>query len=1147
MKYTVLSLLLTGALTQATSTVLAQTDQNRTIPTKIADLLAKAPAADSAELIANAKAVADLGENGLIELIKQLNGSGDKSRQHFAVSGFSFYSTQTGRENWRALATSAYGKALEQVTDPVTQQFLVAQLEMVGKNDALPFLKPLLGNPRLVDAASRAMAAINTPEALASLTEALNAADANSKLAIVQALGHAKYQPAGTAILTIAKEADGPLKNAAYYALASIGTPAAESMLAAAAKQAGYRFENNEATAAYLQLLGAQTGNKASTLKKATALMNSLQQPNQSATRIAVLKLLCNLQGDAAVPTLMAALKDKNIEYRQAALQFASPYLTNETAAAWLKNASSLTPVAKSELVNAFAEKGIKAAAPLALQLLESKDPAIRKNSMNAAVQLAGDKVLPILGVYLKTAAAEEAESITKAMLLASPTAAIETAAAVLPAANTAGKAASIQLLGERAASAQVPLVLPYLSSEDTQLKEAAARSLTQMVIPEQLESLFPLLANGPSEADLKNRQDIVISALNGIKNPTLQTKQLLNVYRSLPPEKQANYYRVMASLGGATFQQEVTGGYEKASSAAQLKMATALGGWKNGEALNAVFKLASSSQSPELTNALLTAFIQQVRMSNQTGENKYLMIRDLLPKADQRQQATLLNELGKISTYPSVFYTAQFLNNAGLKNAAANAVMNACLNNPQLKGAQIHQILEKAIASLSGNESDYLKAAVRKHLASLPKEGDFLPLFNGRDLSGWKGLVGNPISRSKMDAITLAREQDKANAKMREGWSVKDGLLVFNGHGDNLCTDKAYRDFELFVDWKITKDGDAGIYLRGTPQVQIWDTSRRDVGAEVGSGGLYNNQKNPSKPLVLADNAIGDWNQFRILMEGDMVTVYLNGKLVADKVPLENYWDRSLPLFREEQIELQAHGTYVAYRDIYLREIKTPEPFTLSDAEKAAGFKVLFDGSSLHEWVGNKSAYIIEDGNLAVYPKRGGNGNLYTKDEYADFIYRFEFKLTPGANNGVGLRAPLEGDAAYEGMEVQILDNDADIYKNLQVYQYHGSVYGVLPAKRGYLKPVGEWNEEEIELIGNKIKVTLNGTVILEGDLAAAAANGTVDKREHPGLKRSTGHIGFLGHGDTLFFRNIRIKDLRAKEEPVKPTKKRSKKRKKN
>ena len=177
------------------------------------------------------------------------------------------------------------------------------------------------------------------------------------------------------------------------------------------------------------------------------------------------------------------------------------------------------------------------------------------------------------------------------------------------------------------------------------------------------------------------------------------------------------------------------------------------------------------------------------------------------------------------------------------------------------------------------------------------------------------------------------------------------------------------------------------------------------------------------------------------------------------------------------------------------------------------------------------------------MYPKRGGNGNLYTKDEYSDFIYRFEFKLTPGANNGVGIRAPLNGDAAYNGMEIQILDNDADIYKDLKPYQYHGSVYGIIPAKRGYLKPVGEWNQEEIEAKGNHIKVTLNGTVILDGDIAEATKNGTADHREHPGLFNKSGHIGFLGHGDILYLRNIRVKDL---TKPVAPAAKPSKKTKK-
>ncbi len=148
-------------------------------------------------------------------------------------------------------------------------------------------------------------------------------------------------------------------------------------------------------------------------------------------------------------------------------------------------------------------------------------------------------------------------------------------------------------------------------------------------------------------------------------------------------------------------------------------------------------------------------------------------------------------------------------------------------------------------------------------------------------------------------------------------------------------------------------------------------------------------------------------------------------------------------------------------------------------------------------------------------------------KNEYSDFEFRFEFKLTPGANNGIGIRTPLEGDAAYAGMEIQILDNDADVYKNLHGYQYHGSVYGVIPAKRGFLKPTGEWNSQRIIAKGNRIKVILNGTTILDGDIAKASENGTVDHQQHPGLKNKKGHIGLLWHETPMQFRNMRIKEL--------------------
>mgnify|MGYP000259102935 FL=1 len=492
-------------------------------------------------------------------------------------------------------------------------------------------------------------------------------------------------------------------------------------------------------------------------------------------------------------------------------------------------------------------------------------------------------------------------------------------------------------------------------------------------------------------------------------------------------------------------------------------------------------------------------------------------------------EKENIIWEASRISGISSFIFLATFLEDAAVNQSAALAISKLALNDLTIRGGDVRASLEKALLLIHGEDSAILVPALKAHLKKMPYDYGFVSLFNGKDLTGWKGLVGNPIMRAKMSDTALQTAQAKADLKMKEDWVVKDGLLNYTGNlrGENLATVKEYGDIEMYIDWRIQEKGDAGIYLRGTPQVQIWDTSRREVGAQVGSGGLYNNQKNVSKPLVVADNKIGEWNTFHIIMKADKVTVYLNGILVTDHIALENYWNRTLPLFVKEQIELQAHGTFVSYRNIYLRELPSSDPISLNAQEAKEGFSLLFDGTHINEWTGNTVGYVIKEGALVVNPENGSGGDLFTKNEYGDFIYRFDFQLTHGANNGIGIHAPLQGDAAYLGMEVQVLDSEDPQYANLQPYQYHGSVYGVMPAKRGFLRPIGEWNNEEIMVKGTKIKVTLNGTVILEGDYMAASKNGTIDHNQHPGLLNKTGHIGFLGHGDILRFKNMRIKPL--------------------
>ncbi|MES2827129.1 MAG: DUF1080 domain-containing protein [Bacteroidota bacterium] len=844
------------------------TAYTQTVNAKVDDLLSKFPAPTPAELMENMIALNKLGETGYSNLISRLSppGTGNNAAIEYAVGGFSAYATQKGQDNARKMSVKALGKSLNKLTDPQNKSFVISQFELVGKDDAVPLLQNYLEDQFLADPAARALVKINTPLSKAALLKALPKTTGNAQLAIIKALGDAKYKAAVPMINSLAKSGDKNTVKMALYALSYLADPSSEAIFSDLAEQAGYKYEPTNAVGAYLVYAGqlSQADNKKMAGEIGRKILGKTTNADLVGTRTNALNLLVGVNSSNASSYLPEAEKSGSLQYFASAVKLASPFLTGENASLW---------TAKLDLAK---------------------------------------------------------------------------------------------------------------------IKQAD-------LLPEQ--RLLRLRATMDNSADV------------GIK-------------------------------------------------------------------------------------------------------------------------LEVLREAANIQLFNTVAFSGKYLDDNSLQKEAANTLIKVALAGAY-QGSIVKELLNKALQVLKVSNAAVPEDAVKKYIAQMPAGEGFLSLFNGKDLTGWKGLVDDPIKRSKMDAATLAAAQSKADAEMRESWKVVNGELQFMSHGNNLATVKQYGDFEMLVDWKIIDDkkgeGDAGIYLRGTPQVQMWDNARVNVGAQVGSGGLYNNQVNPSKPLKVADNKLDEWNTFRIIMKGDRVTVYLNGVLVTDNVILENYWNRNLPIFAKEQIELQAHGSPVAYRDIYVKELSEPKPFELSAKEKREGYKILFDGTNMFNWRGNTTEYITENGVMAMTPKpgKGGGGNLYTKEEFSDFVLRFEFQLTPGANNGLGIRTPLEGDAAYVGMELQILDNEAPMYKDLHEYQYHGSVYGTIAAKRGYLKPVGEWNYQEVYVKGPKIKVVLNGTTILNGDITEARKNGAPDKQQHPGLMRDSGHIGFLGHGSPLKFKNIRIKDL--------------------
>jgi len=405
-----------------------------------------------------------------------------------------------------------------------------------------------------------------------------------------------------------------------------------------------------------------------------------------------------------------------------------------------------------------------------------------------------------------------------------------------------------------------------------------------------------------------------------------------------------------------------------------------------------------------------------------------------------------------------------------------------------------------------------------------------FTALFNGHDLAGWRG--GDTFDHRQYLALPAEQRtaQDAAwTADMRKHWRVEHGELVNDGHGKYATTEKDYGDFELRVDYKTVPLADSGIYLRGCPQVQIWDYTEQakfSIGADKGSGGLWNNSPGaPGKdPLVLADKPFGEWNALRVVMVGARVSVWLNEKLVVDHARLENYYDRNLPVPAKGPIELQTHGGEIRWRNLFIRELGADEADQILANHGQAGFQPIFNGRDFEGWAGPIDEYQVVDGAICCRPNKGGT--IYTQAEYADFMARMEIKLPPGGNNGLAIRYPGQGDTAYVGMcELQVLDDDAAQYKDLDRRQYHGSAYGMVAAQRGYQRPTGVWNFEEVTVQGSKIKVELNGTVILDCDLAQVKE--TMRNSPHPGKDRTKGHFGFAGHDDPVAFRNILIKPL--------------------
>ncbi len=1123
-KFIILSLcLLAGSVVQA------QMPQGRTKATIVADALAQLPADTPAKYNQVMGDLVSTGEEGLLELIGRMNPPGDNSNEIFdyAISGWAHFVANNDEQ--RDVATKAFEKALSQPLDNEVKAFVLRQFRTIARDANVEVISSFLADDKLSSPASMALVSIGTDKANAALTNALSTATSGQvKLNLVNALAQTGCQEAEYQLLSLLNENQTEeMQGALLNALANTGTEESVKALGRFAQEADYSYQKNWAVTSYLKLLGRINKAQPKTVKKeAERLLSAASKRDKQDIKIAATRLLLNQPFSKPDKILKGVIKDGNLAYLTGVLNI-YPFQKDKKSAELIKKeiASTRSTNVQTALIYWLANNNIEGSTSLIAGFINSPDKMVQKAASQSLVKTGGDASLLALAGLL-TSNDEESVTLAKNALMSFDGDISYTLASVFDKCGNAGKKAVLELISNRKMESQYNLAYNQMFTDNAEVKAAAANALKDVATDKNLPDLFTLV-----EQTDKEYTPAIQQAINSALN-YLPAEEQIKLVRSRmdSSSKKYLYYNALANSGSQEAMELITEAYNKETGINKDAAFDALGSMSTFHVIYPLLDIARGSNNSQELEKVTDALVSIIKNSDQTGSIKYLYLRETMQFAQNtKQKKEIINLLAGTGQYQAMIHVAPFMDQPSLSEEAALAVMNIAINNPSFAGSETTALLNKASKTLTNPDADYQRQSISKFLSENPGEEGFKSIFNGKNIDGWKGLVANPIKRAEMSARELKSAQEKADKEAKESWIVENGELLFTGKGNNLCTEKQYGDFEMLVDWKLYQgpEPDAGIYLRGSPQVQIWDTSRVKVGAQVGSGGLYNNKENPDKPLLVADQKLEEWNSFYIRMVGERVSVCLNGELVTDNVIMENFWDRSRPIFPVEQVELQAHGSKVAYRDIYIKEIPRPEPFELSPEEEADNFKILFDGTNLDQWTGNKKDYTVESGNIVLYPSKGSGGNLYTVDEFDNFVFRFEFMLTPGANNGLGIRTPLSGDAAYQGMELQILDDDAPIYENLQIYQYHGSVYGVIPAKRGHLKPVGEWNYQEVIADGDNIKITLNGTVIVEGNLREASKGGTMDKREHPGLLNKTGHIGFLGHGSKVSFRNIRIKEL--------------------
>lgn len=1083
-------------------------------PATVSTIVAQFPVADLAEAESQSQALIALNDEALLEFCAMLRpvGKGDDANVRFALEALLNYVTGRGQPEKNKLEGILL-KALAEEKSPELKAFIIRQIQKIATNRSISTLQPLLTDDYLHPYAIQALQTLGTSQAQQTLLAAYPGKNATNRTALINALGEMHTKSAVDSLLKAAEHRAASVRNAALDALAKIGSPKAESLIRERLKDTA---EANEAD--FVRCLNyahrlADHGNR----EKAVALNRTIIEKTQTRLphlHIAALQQLVALAPENSTSPLLASFASQNQQVKGAVLRLAETNSNEAAAVRWIDAAKQASITNRASIIAMFAHLNDAKSGAYIKQAIQSEEKTIRFAAISAHAKRENETAISTLLSRLTASSDPDEAQFIKEELTRLPTKKHFGAIGRIVLNGTEpARIAAIELLALRRAIAQKPALVKAAREGTPKLKVAAIKALERIAEPADAPMLTDLVMSARGAAAQAAAQKALLATISG-EDEQHGRDYLIEKIKGESPANQEKLIPALGRFGGEQSLKTIIPFTQNQNPKLQSVAIRALCNWPDLSAFTSLIAIADSSSQLSFRVLAIRGLVRIITTSDLLPIRKTILLGEALTAAERQDEKKLvISALANIKHTSALEMVAGYLRDKDLAFEAAVAALR--ISESKVRPEKGLSSEDAAVAIIMAQLPDASRIALQRYLESKvehnkPPKG-FTALFNGQDLRGWKGLVANPPRRAKMSRAELDSAQVIADSIMVANWRVENGQLLFDGHGASLCTVKDYENFEMYVDWKIGKHGDSGIYLKGSPQVQIWDPAQWPEG----SGGLYNNKDGARKPIQPADNPIGDWNTFYIKMVDNYVTVYLNDVLVVDNVLMENYWERDKPLYASGQIELQSHKSPLAFRNIYIREL----PRTVIARRTA-----LIADSSTSGWqpIGSKeNGWQVENGILFTNGK--GSGWLSTVKEYDNFKLELEYRVPPGGNSGVFLRAPHQGDPAYSGMEIQVLDDYADKYANLKPWQYTSSIYAVQQPLSRASKQAGEWQTMEIICNGPLVKVTLNGVTTIDTNLIDHMHK-TV---RSPGIKRRSGHIGLQNHGARVEYRNIFITEI--------------------